>query len=261
MTSAGYRIFTLVLVVSSIWLSACSRTNPDVALRRAYDVAMGDGQGSGQKTTHFEAALTLLEDAVELDDPSAEALEFQLICLVRLGRTDEALEVCTRLQNLNGESFILNYLAGKIYYDRGNYKTALAFLEKAHKARPDDENTNLLRAVAATRSDYPDAGTYMEQLLAMTAFKQESDLYNEWAMWLLRNGKPLPALSVLTQGTAVQNPNIALYRNIAVIQDAELKRPEPAWRFYKIYQEVGVGHISEDELKKVQQRQRQIASR
>ena len=84
--------------------------------------------GLGQ-LEHFrdaEAALRLFLRALDLDQKDANSLIFVGVCLVRLKRYAEAVEVLTHALHMDSRSTVLHEALGDAYFHQGQHRNALA---------------------------------------------------------------------------------------------------------------------------------------
>lgn len=231
MSRCCLRILTLSLLAL---LTGCNQQNPLELQRQAFEQASrGDQQG-------LQRALDLLQS---IDDERAqqETHELEVICLVRTGQADKALELAKAVREAYPEysdSFLLNYYIGKIYFDQANYRAAMPYLNEACKLNPNDGNAMLLRALTATHTADSRGSLYFRQLKAMEEFRDNPLVDNEWAMWYLATDQPQEAIAVLVEALRSQQRHPVLALNAAVIFDQHLHLTPPAIRHYELFKEM-----------------------
>lgn len=95
--------------------------NPGDA-RTCFELGLGELE-------HFkdaEAALRLFLRALDLDQKDTNSLIFAGVCLVRLQRYAEAVEVLTHALHMDSQSIVLHDTLGDAYFHQGQHRSALA---------------------------------------------------------------------------------------------------------------------------------------
>lgn len=102
------------------------QTNPDDA-RTCFELGLGELE-------HFkrpEAALSLFTRALEINPRDCNALIFAGVCLVRMQRYAEALDLLSHARQLNANSIVLDESMGDAYLHQQQHMQALASYESA----------------------------------------------------------------------------------------------------------------------------------
>lgn len=221
-------------------------------------------QAARQGDPHgWELARQKVASCIEHGDRSPVALDFYALCLTRLGQTDQAIIAAEKALKANPDGFLANYTYGKLLLDRSEAKAALTPLHKAAQLRPTHPDALLLAALAAAKADDPLARYYFRELSKHEAFKDQPQLYNEWALWQARQGSVDEAINLLNQAKAMPGFPPAVLLNLAVTYEnfsflSPKNRREMARRNYVAYL-LAAQRQNPDKCKAVQQRLRQLA--
>ncbi len=226
------RVFPLLCIGVLAMLVGCGK--PDVAalLQESRELARKGDQESWEQIRE-NLHKVLKSGRVSRKIEGADRLHnFCVQSLLRTDRPQEALKAAERSVAYFPESFMSNYLLGKIYHDNGDYVKAVPFLEKALSLKAQDANTLALLTVAAGKTNNPNAGNYFAQAAELPEFSEDSRLYNEWGLWLIAQEKPLMAVKKLAIAARQDDVDPGVYMNLGVLYDRHLQKRDVAKNYY-----------------------------
>jgi len=223
------RLCLLLLPLLLLLIVGCQQESPDLLYRRANELAQrGDNASLAQ-------ASKWLSEAIDQGNPRQEVLELKALCDLRTSDYSKAQKAALAAVKAYPDSFVGNYVAGKVAYDQGDDAGAKPFLEKACALKPQDANANLLLALVAGHLKLPEADTYFKQLTNFGAFSSDSLVYNEWGTYYAQTNRPYDAIGVLSAAMQFSDAKPVVFLNAAIIYDRNLHKPLLAKRFYKKY--------------------------
>ena len=127
--------------------------------------------------------------AIELEPENPDALVFHAIVCDRLGEHDPALDAARRAAERAPESFVANYLVGKLYSETPERSAqALVSLYKAVRLAPENTNARICLVNAAMKLKTPKAEDFIHQLRRMPGFENSPELLNQLGVIRFRKG-------------------------------------------------------------------------
>lgn len=211
-------------------LSGCTSKPVGEVLAEAVALAEAGDQASWQE------ALARVESCLHRNDRNEpELLNFYIICLSRTGRADQALEVAREAHLLAPENFLVNYLAGKLQYDAGNYKEAVRYLETASQLNPEHVDTRVLLAASSCKQNLDETEARYRELAKFEAFRDSHILYNELGVWYMRQGSLDKAVDAFNEAARLSKGHPSIFLNLAVLYDLHRHEPKQARRYYVKY--------------------------
>jgi hypothetical protein len=116
---------TITLFVCALIVVGCSHQSPSELVAEAVSLAdIGDNAS-------WREARVKLESAVDNGGDGRPLKLFYAIALERTNDSNAAIAVAKEIQRLAPDTFMPNYLTGKLNYDRGNYQDAVRYLKRA----------------------------------------------------------------------------------------------------------------------------------
>jgi tetratricopeptide (TPR) repeat protein len=215
----------LVPAVAALVLAGCGRVDPNGEFQAAVELAKaGDGKS-------WEKAVARAESAMRAGGNTAALRGFHVLALYRSGKTDETVERARDAARDFPDSFLCQFLAGKILLESGDALAALGPLRQAYELEPDNQDCVVLLARCATMQNVPDAEAALEKLMDGN---QAHLAANEMGVFLVNQGRYPEAMSWFSR-TSSMSDNPSVYLNMAVLCDRYMKKPTLARRYYTKY--------------------------
>ena len=163
-----------------------------------------------------DAAEAMIQSGIR--DASME--KFYILSLLQTNHSKEALEKALTLHERTPDDSVLNYLIGKLYHDRNQYKQALAYLSKAYELNFNPSSTLILLLSCAKQSDIPEKEieVYYQALQKHSEDKEAILLYNSWALWRFQQSDYQGALKHLKHALSLEKDPVYLL-NRAIVHD------------------------------------------
>ena len=218
-------VWLMTCVAVGALLTGCGRVDPNKEFRAAVDLAKGGDVGS------WEKALGRAESAMRAGGNSAALRGFYVLALYRTGQTDETITQARDAAREFPDSFLCQFMAGKVLLESGDAQAALEPLRRAHELEPDNGDCLVLLARCASTQNVPDAEAALEQLLEGN---QAHLAANQMGVFLVNQGRYPEAMSWFSR-TSSMTENPGVYLNMAVLCDRYMKKPKLARRYYTKY--------------------------
>ena len=231
----GFLAVCMCLVV----LCGCSQQSIPELVSDALKLADTGDDGSWNK------ALDKLDQAIESGGDSLPLQMFYAIALERTDKAAAAIDVVEATQKDAPDSFLPNYLAGKLNYNAGNYRAAVGYLQNAVALDDTHDEALMLYASAAARENLPGVPELFAQLQAGNQFEDSYLLCNELAIWYMYQGNYIDAMSNFSKAIRRSNQHPSVYLNTAVMWDRYAGQYPLARRYYERYLKVAGDHDAE----------------
>ncbi len=218
---------TLAAALFATVCSGCGESSVAGAMDKGISrAAAGDWSG----------ARKFSQRALELDPENTDALIFHAIVCSRLGEHDPALDAARRAAERAPESFLAQYLVGKLYSETpGRSGPALVALHKACRLDPNNTDARICLINAAMDLKAPQAEGYIQQLRRFPGFENAPELLNQLGVIRFRRGDFSGARSCFV--TAFRNDperrNPAILFNVAYDFDRQAATRDKSRAFYQ----------------------------
>jgi tetratricopeptide (TPR) repeat protein len=220
---------TITLFVCALIVVGCSHQSPSELVAEAVSLAdIGDNAS-------WREARVKLESAVDNGGDGRPLKLFYAIALERTNDSNAAIAVAKEIQRLAPDTFMPNYLTGKLNYDRGNYQDAVRYLKRAAELDPEHKETLALYGAAAARQNLPDAPEILGRIMQDEDYANNYLLHNEMAIWYVNHSRYNEAMSSFSKAVKLSDGNPAVYLNIAVMYDHHVGKQNLARNYYKRY--------------------------
>ncbi len=193
----------------------------------------------------WNKAVDKLDRAIASGGDSQPLQMFYAIALERTDNAAAAIDIVEATQKNDPDSFLPNYLAGKLNYNAGNYGDAVDYLQNAVALDETHDEALMLYASAAARENLPDVPELFAQLQAVDRFDDSYLLCNELAIWHMHQGNYIDAMSNFSKAIRHSNQHPSVYLNTAVMWDRYAGRYPLARRYYERYLKVAGDHDAE----------------
>ena len=173
-------------------------------------------------------AVDRAESALEAGGNSAALRGFYVLALYRANKKETALSQARAVVRDFPDSYLCQYLGGKILLEMDASIDALPPLRRAHELEPDNVNCLTLLAICAMRQNVNDAESCFEALLDS---KQDYLAANGMGVYFVNQGRYPESMSWFSRAsTMTDNPGI--YLNMGVLCDRYMKKPQLARPYY-----------------------------
>ena len=238
-------ILPILLVLSGLFFVSCAKVDVAKALEER-KAAAEDGQW---EQVHNNLKEVIDSNKVDKELEGADRLyAFYIQSKMHLGKMEEALVTAEDAYKKFPQNQRINYLLGKLYYEKGERLTgverkeyigmSVAFLETAHKMNPEDINCMTLLLNASLEADSPQTLKWYEEASTMAAFKEDSAFYNQWGKaYSSRNMHP-EALNKYIKSIGLNESNAVAYLNAGITYDKHMRYPKVARKYYIKYLQV-----------------------
>ena len=222
-------------VAAAALLSGCGENSAAEAMDRGIRRASnGDWRGARKYSLR----------AIELEPENPDALVFHAIVCDRLGEYDPALDAARRAVERAPESFVANYLVGKLYSETPERSAqALVSLHKAVRLAPENTNARICLVNAAMKLKTPQAENYINQLRRMPGFENSPELLNQLGVISFRKGdfKTARGFFIAAFRNDPERRRPAILFNIAADFDREPAMRSKAEAFYREFLRLASG--------------------
>ena len=244
MPACNVRILRLVcgffaVCICLVVLCGCSQQSIPVLVSDALKLADIGDDGSWNK------ALVKLDQAIARGGDSQPLQMFYAIALERSDKAAAAIDIVEATQKDAPDSFLPNYLAGKLNYNAGNYRAAADYLQTAVALDDMHDEALMLYASAAARENLPEVPKLFARLQASDRFDDSYLLWNELAIWYMYQGNYIDAMSNFSKAIRYSNQHPSMYLNTAVMWDRYAGQYPLARRYYERYLKVVGDHDAE----------------
>ncbi len=207
--------------------SGCEKKTAKLALSEALSLAEDGGSDK------WVQANALVENSIKQGVTDERVVKFYIICLYNLKKYKRALRITQEQLADNPDDFLVNYFAGKIYYETEQYQTAETYLTRCNSIRPNHLDTLVLLTNCSRRLNHPRTAELYEKLLGTTEFSRSFLAMNGLGVCYTEQKRYPHAMSKFSSALKYSDQHPMVHLNIAILGDRYLHLPEIAERHYQ----------------------------
>jgi tetratricopeptide (TPR) repeat protein len=221
------QVLVLLTLPFLLFSAACTKTRIDVQVSDALRLGTEGGAENWKK------ACRKIEYCVKNGITDTNVINFYIICLYRVGNREKAIKLALEQLALKPENFILNYLAGKMFFEGRDYGRSIRYLRMAQESKPDHVDSLVVLANCAGKLNLPLAENSYLRMLTMNQYQNSYLAFNGLAVSYAHGRKYPQAMSAFSRALKLSDYHPLVYLNIAIFNDQFLNKPQLAKSYYE----------------------------